>query len=194
MNRKEFKLMCESFNKFLLTESLKRVKPSISQHTKKLWEDLNLEYMTSTSASEPFVTYDYFDSFSDEEMTNDPEGYQIPFDEIINFINSSGKTYARNVSHGDVVLSNSDLLSDNGVSEHDLAKSIVKKGKFTGKSGTEYTYGEIKYQVEDYDEKLETKIVDIFTWSDAGVSSEYALFPNTDSKFKYKLESGEDWD
>ena len=128
----EFKQLNESQG------SVKRQKPQPSKRAKDL-----LKKLESTFGRGPFYDYSQFNNHPDDEMISNSrhgdEGIQTEYQEIADFVNSTGEIEINDMSLGDFITAEDTLFDDSGISARDL--NITKAGIANLPSGEYAEFG-----------------------------------------------------
>lgn len=131
-------------NKNRLNESqgaATRQKPQPSKRAQEL-----LKKLESTFGAGPFYNYSRFDNHSDDEMIadygNGPEGIQVQYQEILDFVNSTGEIEISDMSLSDFVIADDDQFQDSGIRSSNLR--IVKSGLANLPSGEYAEFGYVE--------------------------------------------------
>jgi hypothetical protein len=125
-----------------------RSKPRPSQRARELLKKLNDKF-----GSGPFYDYSHFDNHSDDEMISNyqhgDEGIQVEYQEIADFVNSTGEIEISDMTLGDFITAEDDLFYESGIHASDL--NIVKSGIANLPSGE---YAEFGYVELDDGERI----------------------------------------
>ena len=125
-----------------------RSKPRPSQRARELLKKLEDKF-----GSGPFYDYSHFDNHGDDEMYEDtpsgPTGIQIEYQEILDFVNSTGEIEISDMTLGDFITAEDDLFYESGIHSSDL--NIVKSGVANLPSGE---YAEFGYVELDDGERI----------------------------------------
>ncbi len=128
-------------NKNRLNESQGAATRQRPQNSKRA-QDL-LKKLESTFGSGPFYNYSQFDNHSDDEMIadygNGTEGIQVGYQEILDFVNSTGEIEISDMSLGDFVIADDNQFNDSGIKSSSL--NIVKAGVANFPSGEYAEFG-----------------------------------------------------
>lgn len=114
-----------------------RLKPKPSQRARELLKKLESKFGVGG-----FNDYSMFDNHDDYEMIDPDDGYQHAFQEVADFVNSSGEFDISDMTLGDFVISEDDSLLDIGTSGYELG--IVKSGSFNTSNGEYYEFGYVE--------------------------------------------------
>lgn len=115
-----------------------RLRPKVSERARQLLKKLEAKF-----GSGPFYDYGHFDSFGDDEMIEDyghgPEGIQAEYQEVADFVNSTGEIDISDMDLGDFVTAEDDSFYESGKSARDL--NITKAGIANLPSGEYAEFG-----------------------------------------------------
>lgn len=115
-----------------------RQRPRVTERARKLLKKLEDKF-----GAGPFYDYSYFDHHADEDMIEDyghgPEGIQAEYQEVADFVNSTGEIEISDMDLGDFITAEDDLFFESGKSARDL--NITKAGIANLPSGEYAEFG-----------------------------------------------------
>ena len=118
-----------------------RAKPSPSQRARELLKKLEDKF-----GAGPFYDYSHFDNFGDDDMYEDtpsgPTGIQIEYQEILDFVNSTGEIEISDMGLGDFITAEDDSFYESGI--HSSVLNIVKSGVANLPSGEYAEFGYVE--------------------------------------------------
>ena len=114
--------------------AITRVRPQSSQRARDLLRKLESKFGVG-----PFYDYTNFDHHGDDEMIDPDCGIQIEYQEIADFVNSTGEIDISDMDLGDFITAEDDLFYDSGKSARDL--NITKAGIANLPSGEYAEFG-----------------------------------------------------